>query len=370
MKRDPKNPQAVLLVTAPLVADATAVHAQQLLSGLTQARIEHPLLTPAPPGIGLLSKIESASVHAVEGLNWLGWRPFVFRKVLAWAREQEPALIHGLSEDAAPMCARLAEALQLPCVLTLQDYATNHELAELRRSGFCKALLVPSEPLREHAVNKLHFAREIVKLVPPGIQVGSTRRVQAAATEAGGEEPARRLVVSMGEFSRASDFATFIEAARHISNELKEQCNFVLAGEGARESALRRFTRELKLDKLATFCHGHTEAENLLREADVYVQTTRREGFAIRILQAMAQGVPVVAVTNGAVLELVTDGENGLIVPPANHALLAEKVLLLLKDAALAKRIGEAGRALVQAQYGSEAMMAGTLGIYREMTSV
>ena len=163
--------------------------------------------------------------------------------------------------------------------------------------------------------------------------------------------------------------STTSRQARHISNELHATCSFVLAGEGARESALRRFVRELKLDKLATFCHGHTEAENLLSEADVYVQTTRREGFAIRILQAMAQGVPVVAATNGAVLELVTDGENGMIVPPANHALLAEKVLLLLKDAALSKRIGEAGRALVRAQYGAEAMLDATLGIYREMTN-
>lgn len=353
----------MLLVSGALAAGGTAVYASNLMAGLTRSGVEHPLLTPEPPGIGLLSKRESASVHPAKGLSWLGWRPFVFRKILAWAREQTPTVLHGLSEDAAMMCARLAEKLQLPCVLSLQDYATAGELAELRRSKYCQALIVPSEPLREHAVNKLQFQREIVRVIEPGVPVAPPRR------ESVNEETLCRaqLVVSIGSFSSASDFATFIEAARHIADKTGEACTFVLAGEGARESQLRRFARELKLDKLATFCHGHTEIERLLGEADVYVQTTRREGFAIRALQAMAQGVPVVAVTNSAVLELVEDGTNGFIVPPANHALLAEKVLALLQDSGLRARMGEAGRATAAGQFNAEKMVESTLRVYRDL---
>lgn len=353
----------MLLVSGPLSAGATAIYASNLMTGLTREGVEHPLLTPEPPGIGLLSRRESASVHPAKGLSWAGWRPFVFRKILAWAREQTPTVMHGLSEHSATICARLAEKLQLPCVLSLQNYAAAGDVAELRRSKFCQALIVPSEPLREHAVNKLHFQRELVRVIEPGVPVAPRRR------ETADEETLCRaqLVVSIGSFSAQSDFATFIEAVRHIADKTGEACSFVLAGDGPREPQLRKFVRELKLDKLATFCHGHTEIDRLLGEADVYVQTTRREGFAIRALQAMAQGVPVVAATNSAVLELVEDGVNGFVVPPANHALLAEKVLALLQDSALRASMGEAGRKTAETQFNEEKMMQATLSVYRDL---
>ena len=61
----------------------------------------------------LISKEELKSVQPAKGLDWLQWRPFVFGKIVAWSREQEPELIHGLSALAAQICAKMSETLRL-----------------------------------------------------------------------------------------------------------------------------------------------------------------------------------------------------------------------------------------------------------------
>ena len=179
--------------------------------------------------------------------------------------------------------------------------------------------------------------------------------------------PDARLVVSIGDFNKTSDYATFMEATRHIIDRQGDACSIVVCGEGPQEASLRKFCRELHLDRRVTFCHGHTEIERLMSDADVYVQTTRREGFAVRALQATAQGVPVVAAANGAILELIEDGVTGFIVPPANHERLGERILALLTDEGLCERIGTAARASAKEHYSVEKMMSATLSVYNEV---
>ncbi|HLX60284.1 MAG TPA: glycosyltransferase family 4 protein [Planctomycetota bacterium] len=355
----PPHPAAVLLIAEPLHAGPAALYAQNLMAGLSRAGIYHPLLTPAAPGLSLLPKEELKFVQAATGLEWLQWRPFVFSRIVAWARQQEAELIHGISEKAAPVCAALAETLNLPCVLSVHDYLGG----ALGLSGRIRAVIAPSEPMREHLVNDADVPKERVRVIAPGVHIPLLRK---SAPRAPGE-PEAKLIVSIGDFNQSSDYATFMEAVRVIADKQGEGCSFVVSGEGPQESGLRKFVRELKLDKRVTFCHGHTEQDGLLSEADVYVQTTRREGFAVHALQAMALGVPVVAAVNGAVLELIEDGVTGYLVPPADFAMLSERILTLLNDAALREKIGTAARAAAIAQFSAERMVEATVGVYREV---
>lgn len=378
----PPSPSCALLVSEPLVAGSPAIYAQYLMSGLSRARIHHPLLTPVPPGWGLFSKEEMRYVQTAQGLNWLNWRPFVFRKILTWSRGQEPELLHGISEHAAHVCATLAESLKLPYVLTVHQYLQGNSLHLTPR---CRAVIAVSEPLREHLVNDAGIPKDRIRVIPPGVSdgpsvslpgiFGSTivsRDEPNASMDTGlpvaDAPPDARLVVSVGDFNRTSDYATFMEATRRIVDKHHDACSIVICGEGPQESSLRKFCRELHLDRRVTFCHGHTEIERLMSDADVYVQTTRREGFAVRALQAMAQGVPVVAAANGAVLELIEDGITGFIVPPANHEMLSDRILTLLGDTALREKIGTAARKSALEHYSAAAMMDATLAVYREAT--
>jgi glycosyltransferase involved in cell wall biosynthesis len=108
----------------------------------------------------------------------------------------------------------------------------------------------------------------------------------------------------------------------------------------------------------------HAEVERLLERASVVVSPCEREGFGLAAAEAMAFGRPVVAADGGALPELVTAGETGLLVPPRDAAALREAVQQLLDDPELRERFGRAARARARERFGWDGVIARTLELY------
>jgi glycosyltransferase involved in cell wall biosynthesis len=109
----------------------------------------------------------------------------------------------------------------------------------------------------------------------------------------------------------------------------------------------------------------HAEVERLLERASVVVAPCEREGFGVAAAEAMAFGRPVVAAAGGALLELVSDGETGLLVAPRDAAGLRGAVERLLADRELRRRLGSAARARAEERLGWDAVIERTLDVYR-----
>lgn len=360
----PLAEKAVLLVAEPINAGGMAIYTASIMEGLTKAGIAHPLLTPVLPVPGILPDAELPNVQVAGGLFWTHWRPLVFRRLVAWAEEQEPALVHGLSAVTSSTCARLARALRIPYVVAVHHFQKPGALCYDRR---CGAFIAISDSLRENMVNDAHVPKELIRLIPAGARVPAATRNWP---EAGGPgEAFVPLVCTIGKLIPRKDMPVFLQAARLIVDRLGPHCSFVLCGDGPQESALRRLARALLIDKQVTFCHGSASHDALLRDTDVYVQTSQAEGFGTMALQAMAHGVPVVATSTGGLLSLVRDGETGFLVPVGGHAALAARVLELLTDAALRRRLGAAARQSALTDFGLDAMLARTVELYAEVVS-
>jgi glycosyltransferase involved in cell wall biosynthesis len=95
----------------------------------------------------------------------------------------------------------------------------------------------------------------------------------------------------------------------------------------------------------------HDELLRLYGRAAVVVCPSRREGFGVACLEAMAAGRPVVASAVGGLRDLVVDGETGLLVPPGDVAALRAALERLLGDAGLRARLGRAARERVLAEF-------------------
>ena len=107
-----------------------------------------------------------------------------------------------------------------------------------------------------------------------------------------------------------------------------------------------------------------SDVSDLLAASDIFVLSSRQEGFPITILEAMAAGKPVVATDVGGCAEAVVDGETGLIVPPEDPKALAEAVLYMLARPDETKQMGEAGRKRVEEHFTVEAMVRRQLDVY------
>ena len=102
--------------------------------------------------------------------------------------------------------------------------------------------------------------------------------------------------------------------------------------------------------------------------ADAVVLTSRAEGLPLVALEALASGTPLVATSVRGLRELVTDGENALVVPPDDAQALAGALRRVLEDRVLAARLGEAGRRVPGA--GSEdELISSFLALYEKLVA-
>ena len=105
----------------------------------------------------------------------------------------------------------------------------------------------------------------------------------------------------------------------------------------------------------------------LYRDADVFVLPTRREGFPMVVLEAMAAGLPVVSTPVGAIPDAVRDGEEGIIVPPGDAAALTAALGRILGDSALRKKMGERGRCRVEEVFSRDVVVNQLAALYQEL---
>jgi glycosyltransferase involved in cell wall biosynthesis len=137
---------------------------------------------------------------------------------------------------------------------------------------------------------------------------------------------------------------------------------FVLAGA---DSSLN-FTKQLRsyiinngLDEYVTMIgavYGE-QKDNLFRTSDIFVFPTyfERETFGIVNIEAMSWGLPVISSTEGAIPEIVQDGITGFIVNPKSPEEIADKIMTLVNNPDLIKKMGIKGREVFKSKYTSEA---------------
>jgi glycosyltransferase involved in cell wall biosynthesis len=93
------------------------------------------------------------------------------------------------------------------------------------------------------------------------------------------------------------------------------------------------------------------ELSELYAGADIFALPTRGDTLALAITEAMASGLPIVASTVGAIPDMVRDGHNGMLVPPASPRELARALQSLISDANLRQRMGAASRAGAEGEH-------------------
>jgi glycosyltransferase involved in cell wall biosynthesis len=108
---------------------------------------------------------------------------------------------------------------------------------------------------------------------------------------------------------------------------------------------------------------------NVMNALDVVVHTSvRPEPFGRVILEGMLLGKPVVASAAGGVPELIAEGETGFLIPPGDAAALASRLLMLLGDAELRRRMGDRGRTWAREKFSLEAHVRAMSELYENLT--
>jgi glycosyltransferase involved in cell wall biosynthesis len=103
--------------------------------------------------------------------------------------------------------------------------------------------------------------------------------------------------------------------------------------------------------------------------ADLFAMPSLGEPFGLVYLEAMAMGLPVVALDSGGTPEVVEHGVTGLLSQPGDASQLTTNLLTLLADPERRKNMGDAGRRRVEAYFATPRMAADTSAVYQRLTS-
>jgi len=157
-----------------------------------------------------------------------------------------------------------------------------------------------------------------------------------------------------------------IEAARLVVQRMPD-VRFLILGEGELREMLERQVREYRLEKHVFLPGFRTDVLGCLKSFDLFAMSSVTEGLGTALLDAMACGKAIVATRTGGIPEVVDDGVTGKLVGPRDHAAMAQAILELLNDHAGRERMGDAGRARVEASFTVERMIAGTAAVYARL---
>jgi glycosyltransferase involved in cell wall biosynthesis len=155
------------------------------------------------------------------------------------------------------------------------------------------------------------------------------------------------------------------EVVQRHSNSL-----LVLVGKGdengEEEIKLRERVESLGLEDRVRFLGWRPDVNEIMGCFDIFVLPSLNEGMGRVLVEAMAAGLPIVASRVGGIPDLIENGENGLLVPPADPSALAKAISDLLSDKKRRNRIGEAGKKMCL-PYSAEAMVQQIDDLYTDL---
>jgi glycosyltransferase involved in cell wall biosynthesis len=146
----------------------------------------------------------------------------------------------------------------------------------------------------------------------------------------------------LARLHRANGHDWFLSALARLPGEPNWTC--LMSGDGPEGARLSKRVSELGLADRVKLVGHVKDAPQFLRSLDVYVHPALVAGMPNAVLEAMACGVPVVATAVGGTPEAVVDGDTGWLVAPGDIEATTDRIARLLRDPAMRRRMGDAGR--------------------------
>jgi glycosyltransferase involved in cell wall biosynthesis len=290
--------------------------------------------------------------------------PRMGRKVVRAVREERPDLLHTHLVHADVYGSLASRVTGTPLVSTRHNddrYLLGPfrfvDRAFARRA---RRLIAISDAVRVFLERAGHDPRNLIT-VRYGLDELPAAPSSPTPAEAGIPDGAP-LALAVGRLIEQKDHATLVRAFAQV-RVAHPEARLAILGAGPLQEATRGLVSSLGLSD-AVVLPGRTAIRDWLERADMFVHTSRWEGFGIVLLEAMLAKLPIVATSVSAVPEVVVDGETGLLYGPGDAAGIAEGLGALLGDRERATRLGAAGYARARSEFSVAQMVEKTLAVY------
>lgn len=327
-----------------------------------RARFEPLVALPEPGWLG--GKLDESGIASVCVDNAIGARGFdwrLLRSLIGCIRTQRIDLVHSFLFTMNLYGAVAAAITRRPIIVSLRsthyDFAKRHRIwcwRLIRRLS--DAIVAVSDDAAATLSYTCGIPRSQILVIPNGVDIARFRPEPVAARPP--DLPPPPLIATVGRVCEVKGQEHLIRALPAIERAVG-RVSLAIFGEKTEPAfgRLQALCAGLGVSDRVHFAGLRDDIAQLLPWVDVFALPSLSEGMSNALLEAMAAGRPVVATAVGGNRELVRDGENGLLVPPADAGALAAAISHLMSDHSLCAALGAAARCTAEQRFSLQAMV-------------
>lgn len=365
----PPNQDAESRVVLILVADAQVIDrfsgaVRYLQIGLLDESFDTILVVPDHPRVqSIVAGPVAVERYGMSSRFLARWdrRRLVgaVRRRVAGLKRDAPIVVHALSGGAARIAGQLAAELEGQLVITISsvDELFDPQLpSEARQAA---RVIVPADALRDQMQQVSAFDCPVET-----VRLGVTATPSPSAFRS---SDSTRSLTYVGPLDPASGCDTLIRAAREVLRSHPHLLVFLI-GKGPSETQLRLLSRQLEVSDRVIMTGRLENWRQAVDAADLFCLPTGRGGVREEPLQAMADGLIVIAAEDAPYDEMMHD-QTALLFPEDDHVALADRIVSVLDDRSRGRRIAATAQSSIREKNSVGHMISEHVRIYRQVAT-
>ncbi|WP_374327906.1 glycosyltransferase family 4 protein [Azonexus sp.] len=336
----------------------------QLISGLNRLGVRDITLILLDERIDY-PEVYNLNVKVVKILRKNNRDFTVFVKLYRLLKEIGPDLVNPWSYMSVFYTAPICLLKKIPCLGAFVVDSKSPKLFSINwfamHIGFFLCEKIVSNSLAGHQAYRTPVKKRVI--IYNGFDESRLDSLCAAPSKGGVVQ-----IAMIGRLDRQKDYRTYVDALVELKSR-GVKFNAYIVGQGEDMEAIKAYALE-RCDDSLVFMGFIREIDSFIASLDIGVLCTdpyfHAEGISNALLEIMAQGKPVVATNGGGTPEIVTDGNNGFLVPPHDPLTLAERLHQLISDSSLRATLGDNAARTVSSKFSLQKMSSEFLHIYHE----
>lgn len=275
-------------------------------------------------------------------------------------RRLNTAVLNVHDNDSSIPCCLGGHLARVPVVVTVHGFhcrwpfiAANH-------------LIAVSQALREH-LRAQGYADSRVSMIHNGVDTDYfVPGDQKTARQRAGLPQNAFCFIFVGRIVPAKGIMQLLRAFQQLACQEK-RAHLLFVGQGIFESRIYDFVNQHRLHDRIHLMGFQADIRPMLAMADCLVLPSKREGFGLVLLEAMASGLATIATDVGGPREIIVQRETGLLIPPNDDAALLDAMRYAMRNPAWTSDAGQAGRAIACAKFDIQQQVDGVEDVYDKL---
>lgn len=314
-KPTPRRPLRLLEIVGNAIVGGVESYVRNLIASLPDEDYEVSCILPFESAYTASLRALGCKIYITPIQDDPLWRSIEMATEVV--RQNQIDVIHANLANAHTLAGIVGRMTNTPAVATVHSRSLWIQELSVSRLANMNVITVCQEAYAQALATGLPIDK--LSLIRNGVDVDrfSPNRNGATFRASLGLGPDTLLVGFVGRLAKEKGPDKFVQVASRIRQRFPD-AHFVMVGDGPAEDDIRALIAETGMEGRLHLAGMRRDVENVYPALDLLIQTSRSEAMPLALLEAMASGVPVVAIAVGGVAELVEAGTTGLLVSPGD----------------------------------------------------